>query len=467
MNTLAHKSPLHSKKKNNWRYKVDKSHKIAIYIRVSTEEQAANPEGSIKSQEQRLRDYVKNQNSERDFGEITRVFVDRAKSGKDTNRVQLQKLLRSVKNQEVSMILVTEISRLSRSLKDFCSMWELMRACNCQFISLRERFNTTTAAGEMVLFSMANFAQFERRQVSERVSANFLARAKRGLFNGGSVPFGYKLNPDKKGYLDIDQESATTVQEVFVTFLKEGSLFSTAKSLNSRGFSIKRLRQGGAPRLGHFTVDNLHGMLTNKSYLGIRVFKENGKPKEVKAVWEAIVDELTFKRAQKKLKSNYRRLKGRGNNRYPYLLSGMTFCGQCGDRLPGKSAHGNGGKIAYYEHGWATKRNACLNKEFFKCEPNRVLAKRLEPAVWEKIVELLQNPQMAQKLLENAKKDHESKGASQQRDKLRVKVRSIEAQIEALVEHLAKVPKDISPAPIYAQMQKLESLKKAGTKGFR
>jgi site-specific DNA recombinase len=116
MNTLAHKSPLHSKKKITWRYKVDKSHKIAIYIRVSTEEQAANPEGSIKSQEQRLRDYVKNQNSERDFGEVTRVFVDRAKSGKDTNRVQLQKLLRSVKNQEVSMILVTEISRLSRSL---------------------------------------------------------------------------------------------------------------------------------------------------------------------------------------------------------------------------------------------------------------------------------------------------------------------------------------------------------------
>jgi hypothetical protein len=176
---------------------------------------------------------------------------------------------------------------------------------------------------------------------------------------------------------------------------------------------------------------------------------------------------LPLSARRRSLSQNYRRLKGRGNNRYPYLLSGMTFCGQCGDRLPGKSAHGNGGKIAYYEHGWATKRNACLNKEFFKCEPNRVLAKRLEPAVWEKIVELLQNPQMAQKLLENAKKDHESKGASQQRDKLRVKVRSIEAQIEALVEHLAKVPKDISPAPIYAQMQKLESLKKAGTKGFR
>lgn len=183
--------------------KFNKNHKIALYVRVSTEEQASNPEGSIKSQEMRLREHVKYQNSGGNFGKIVKVFIDRAKSGKDTNRPELQKLLRAIRKKEVTLVLSCEISRLSRSLKDFCSMWELMRENGCEFQSLREQFDTTTAAGEIVLLSIANIAQFERRQVSERVKANMLSRAKRGLFNGGSILYGYKAHPEKEGILSL------------------------------------------------------------------------------------------------------------------------------------------------------------------------------------------------------------------------------------------------------------------------
>ena len=127
------------------------AHKIALYIRVSTEEQAGNPEGSIKSQEQRLRTHVDFQDHDKNFGEVVSVFVDRAKSGKDTKRPELQRLLQAVRKQEVTMVMVTELSRLSRSIRDFCDMWELMRENSCQFQSLREQFDTTSAAGEMVL----------------------------------------------------------------------------------------------------------------------------------------------------------------------------------------------------------------------------------------------------------------------------------------------------------------------------
>ena len=54
--------------------------KIAFYIRVSTEEQAENPEGSIKNQEERLRAAVQFRNMESNFGEVAGVFVDRARS---------------------------------------------------------------------------------------------------------------------------------------------------------------------------------------------------------------------------------------------------------------------------------------------------------------------------------------------------------------------------------------------------
>lgn len=57
--------------------------------------------------------------------------------------------------------------------------------------------------------------------------------------------------------------------------------------------------------------------------------------------------------------------------------------------MSGKSAHGNGGKIAYYEHSWATKTQSCLSKKVLSCEPHRILAKKIEPVVWADVKRLL------------------------------------------------------------------------------
>src|SRR5262245_43906629 len=129
-------------KKSNQIQDQKSGHQIALYVRVSTEEQAENPEGSIKSQEQRLRAQVELRNSEAHFGEITGVYIDRAKSGKDTNRAELQRLLKAIQRREITLVMVTELSRLSRSIKDFSEIWELMRANGCEFLSLREQFDT-------------------------------------------------------------------------------------------------------------------------------------------------------------------------------------------------------------------------------------------------------------------------------------------------------------------------------------
>src|SRR5690606_23990299 len=120
-------------------------HKIALYIRVSTEEQAENPEGSIRNQEERLRAMVQLKNMEESFGDIAEVLIDRARSGKDTNRPELQRLLSAIRRREINLVMVSELSRLSRSIKDFSEIWEMMRAHDCGFQSLRENFDTTTA----------------------------------------------------------------------------------------------------------------------------------------------------------------------------------------------------------------------------------------------------------------------------------------------------------------------------------
>jgi site-specific DNA recombinase len=255
-----------------------KTFKIALYIRVSTEEQAENPEGSIRNQEDRLRHAVEYKNRYGSFGEIKGVFVDAGISAKNMKRPQLQELLRAIRAKEIDLVMVTELSRLSRNTRDFIEMWDMMRDHGCQFTSLREDFDTTNAAGELVIFQLMNLAQFERRQTSERVQANLHARAVRGLYNGGMVPVGYKRIVDKPGYLDIDPEQAEVVREAFRAYLREGCLAKAAIWLNDQGFDLKKNTEGGGShrRCGHFTTDNLQGMLRLKAYIGVKGFTHKG-----------------------------------------------------------------------------------------------------------------------------------------------------------------------------------------------
>jgi site-specific DNA recombinase len=133
--------------------------KIAFYVRVSTEEQAQSPEGSIKNQEERLRRVVRERVEDGENAEIVGVFVDPGLSGKDTKRPELQRMFAMIRKREINLVIVSELSRLSRNTKDFCEMWEFFQEHDCEFTSLREKFDTTTAAGEMMLHMMMNFAQ--------------------------------------------------------------------------------------------------------------------------------------------------------------------------------------------------------------------------------------------------------------------------------------------------------------------
>ena len=198
--------------------------RVGAYIRVSTEEQAQNPEGSIKNQEERIRQALAFKNANAPFGELCEVFIDRGLSGKNMKRPEMRRLLNKIETGEIDLVIVTEISRLSRSIRDFTHVWELLQERKCGLWSLRENFDTSSAAGEMMLFTIMNFAQFERKQTSERVSANFEARASRGLFNGGPLPLGYELDPMKKGSLKINEEETCTVRAAFAALIREGSI---------------------------------------------------------------------------------------------------------------------------------------------------------------------------------------------------------------------------------------------------
>jgi DNA invertase Pin-like site-specific DNA recombinase len=435
---------------------------IGLYVRVSTEEQAENPEGSIKNQEARLREYVKLKQMVSPFGEIKEVFIDAGISAKDMNRPALQGLLNKIRSRDIDMILVTELSRFTRSIRDFSILKEFLEKHQCKFLSIKDNFDTSTAAGELVMYMMANIAEFERKQTAERISHSFLARAKRGLYNGGSVPLGYEIDKEKQGHLVIHEEEAEIVKMIFATFLKEETLVKTAKYLNDKGMTLpRRMRGSGGTRASFFRMDQVRKTLRNKAYVGIRVFSDKeGDKYEVPAVWLPIIDEVTFERVQKLLSSNRYHKRTHLNQRYPYTLSGFAYCAACGDRMAGKSAHGRNGKFPYYEHSWAIKNQASLSKRLLKCEPQRVPAAKFESAVWQEVKIFLLSPEVTQALLDAAKRLIPENKAVAEITRLKRKSQAIALQIETLTERISRLPKGMNEKPFFDQMMKLQDTQK-------
>lgn len=434
--------------------------KIAIYTRVSTEEQAENPEGSIKNQEQRIREFIKLKNMVEPFGEVVAIFSDPGVSAKDMNRPGFQKMLTAIQLGDVNLVLVTELSRFSRSTKDFTALQEFLEEHDCKFLSMRENFDTSGAAGAMVMNMMATIAEFERRQTAERISNSFLARSKRGLYNGGSLPIGYRIDESKPGFLFVDPEEAEVVKFVFQSFLKQGTLAATAKFLTANKIQLPRKVHGsGAVRESQFTVDSLYRLLKNRSYIGIRVYQTKQGPEEVPAVWEPIMDVETFERVGILLAKNRNHKRTHGENRYPYTLSGITFCEHCGDRMSGKSAHGQGGKVGYYEHIKITKMQSGNPERIKTHNPHRVPAVKIEPFVWKEVKRFVSSDSFAKDLLERAKLMQETKNQSDELQKLRQKAKMTDGQIEVLAERISVLPKDMDLRPLIDQLSRLQKHK--------
>lgn len=439
----------------------NKLYRIAIYTRVSTEEQAENPEGSIKNQEQRIREFIKLKNMVEPFGDVTAVYSDPGVSAKDMNRPGFQKMLSAIRAKEVTLVLVTELSRFSRSTKDFAALQEFLEEHDCKFLSMRENFDTSGAAGSMVMNLMASIAEFERRQTAERISSSFLARSKRGLYNGGSLPLGYRIDQTKPGYLFIDTPEAEIVKLAFHSFIKHGTLAATAKFLTGQNIRLpKRVHGGGGIRESHFTVDSLFRLLRNKAYIGVRVFQTKNGTEEVPAVWEPIIDIETFERVGLQLTRNCNHKRTHGKNRYPYTLSGITFCSECNGRMSGKSAHGNKGqKVGYYEHLKISRMQSGNPVKMKTHNPHRVPAIKIEPIVWREVKKFVVSDVFAKDLLERARLMQKSINQGDELQKLRQRSRLTDGQIEILAERIAGLPKDFDLKPLLDQLTKLQKQK--------
>lgn len=444
----------------------EKPRAIGFYIRVSTEKQAREMEGSLVSQKQRLEAEVMRQNLGRQdrWGEVARVYIEEGRSGKDTNRPEYQKMIRDVQNGVINTVMVTELSRLSRSVSDFLKFMELLRDHGADFICPQYDFDTTNAAGRVFVIILMALSQFERELTGERTRNNFFARALRGLCNGGHPILGYDTDPGNKAKRLVNESEAAVVRRIFALYLESGSIQATTDAINAEGSRTKSFQTRTGERRGGqlFVNTSIHGILTNVSYLGKREVNKANKGKDpgtlreseryqiVDATWTPIVEESLFNSVQTRLAENRELVKFDQWKVYPFVFSKRMRCLECGGEMRTTSAHGKSSKYSYYRHVGKCPAGIGL-----------VHADKLEAVVMRRLRELDASPQLVEILVDRQHQTAASKTPStvSERSACQTEVRQLDEKVDALVERIASLPKEMDATVLVRKMQEMQTRK--------
>lgn len=232
--------------------------KIAIYARQSIDKKDSI---SIETQIDLCQ---KNIESKQYDNEVI-IYKDAGYSGKNTNRPDFQKMMQAVRDNEISMIVVYKLDRISRDLKDFTDMWDMFEEHKVEFCSINESFDTSTPTGKAMLSITMVFAQMERETIQMRVKDNYYARvAKDGRWAGGPAPYGFvnAKTKDNKPTLKVNPQEMEMVQYVFDEYANKPniSLGQICKALAEKGYKSKRAN-------GAFDNITLARMLQNPIYV--------------------------------------------------------------------------------------------------------------------------------------------------------------------------------------------------------
>jgi DNA invertase Pin-like site-specific DNA recombinase len=315
--------------------------RCAVYTRKSTEEGLDQEFNSLDAQFEACAAYVASQ-----AGLGWRLVADRYDdggiSGGTMDRPALQRLLQDIRDNKVDVVVVYKIDRLTRSLMDFSRIVEVFDQAGASFVSVTQQFNTTTSMGRLTLNVLLSFAQFEREVTAERIRDKIAASKKKGMWMGGVVPLGYRVENRK---LIIDEREAATIRWLFSRYLELRSVRALVDEAKEQQL-IGRTREAddGSPiPVTTFGRGNLYHLLSNPIYIGKIKHRDNAYDGE----HEAIIASDVFAAAQALLQSQAPQRRQAKNAEDVHLLTGMLF-DEVGDKLRATHAATRGTRYRYY-----------------------------------------------------------------------------------------------------------------------
>ena len=368
--------------------------RCAVYCRVSSDERLDQSFNSIDAQREAGIAYVASQKTE-GWELVPDFYEDPGFSGGNMERPGLKRLLKDIQAGKIDIVVVYKIDRLSRSLADFAKMVEVFDNHTVSFSSVTQQINSATSMGRLMLNVLLSFAQFEREVTGERIRDKIAASKRKGMWMGGSVPLGYRV---ENRALQIEPQEAELVQRIFEQFIAEKSTTKIVKELNEQGIQTKRKKA--------FCKQSIYKILHNRTYIGEISHKGESFP----AQHEGLIDSTKWEQTHAILSQDNRqrcRSTWEKKNRNDFLLRGIAYT-QDGDLLiPMATKKPNGKVYRYY----------VINKKIHKgaeaAQSWNYQAAMLEGAVTDKLLEYLRSESMVDKYWSEIQKINPSIDAPQ------------------------------------------------------
>lgn len=355
--------------------------KVAIYIRVSTEEQATEGH-SIEGQTNVLSDYCAKQNYA-----IHKIYSDEGITGTSMRkRLGIQQLIEDSKLGLFDMVLVWKFSRLARNQLEFLTTLNDFEQRSIKVFSFSEQIDASTPYGKMFIQMLGSFAEFEKNQTVENVKMGMTQRANKGLWNGGSM-LGYtSINKE----LIIVESEAELVRYIFRLYSEGKGFKAIANKLNHEGYKTKK----GAD----FSINSIRQIITNPAYAGfIRFNKQtdweakrrkgtNSNPLLVRGQHEPIISMETWNKVQTIFESKSHKPAKTFTGHFP--LTTLLRCPECGQGMIGHRVKRNKNQhdyIRYYQCGIFRQKGSAV------CSSNLVKADEAEEYVYKKLEEIASN----------------------------------------------------------------------------
>lgn len=323
----------------------------ALYERLSRDDEQAGESNSIQNQKKYLEEYAR-QHGLRNI----RHFYDDGYSGTNFNRPGFAALLEEIEAGRVETLVVKDLSRFGRNYLQVGYYTEILfPKKGVRFIAINNNVDSATPQDNDFTPFLNIMNEWYAKDTSNKIKAIFRSRMKDGMRCSGSIPYGYKREPDDKQTLIVDEPAAEVVRKIFRLACQGNSTTAIADILTAEQVLIpaayaaqhnpKNCRHKSVKDPCRWNATTVGYILDRQEYLGHTVLGksicENFKTKQRRAATpdelmifpdthEAIIDQDTWDIARKIRMKKKPRV---ANGTYSHRLSGLVYCADCGARM--------------------------------------------------------------------------------------------------------------------------------------
>ena len=330
----------------------ERNTKAAIYLRLSRDDESEGDSSSIQTQRMMLTDYARSNGLS-----IVDEYVDDGFSGTTFNRPGFQRMICDAEKGRIDCIVVKDRSRLGRNYIEVGQYTDYyFPEHGIRFIAVDNNIDSAHGDSDIAPFlDIVN--EWYAKDISKKIKSAYRTKFNNGEIKYANIPLGYKKDPDNKGTLLIDEETAPIVRLIFNLALSGMGAGSIANELIRRKIMVpsawqykrfgyyKRKYEGANEGVMYgWERDSVRKILTDEIYVGTAVHYKQGTVShknhkkfrrsedeylKVENVAPAIVTKEEFDRVRDLVKKRTRAAK----HEYRNLFSGMLFCADCGRTL--------------------------------------------------------------------------------------------------------------------------------------